>query len=62
MNNPSNCKYGIQYNHELFSQAGSDSFKSITRSYYRGAIGGLLVFDYGRLETFRNIQKWLKEI
>ncbi|CAD8208584.1 unnamed protein product [Paramecium pentaurelia] len=47
---------------QIWDTAGQDSFKSITRSYYRGAIGGLLVFDFSRRSTFEDIKKWLKEI
>ena len=31
-------------------------------SYYRSAVGALLVYDIAKYETFENIEKWLKEI
>ena len=44
------------------AQAGQESFKSITRSYYRGAAGALLVYDITRRETFNHITTWLEEV
>ena len=40
-------------------QAGQETFKSITRSYYRGSIGVILVYDIANRESFSNISKWL---
>ena len=43
------------------NQAGQESFRSITRSYYRGAAGALLVYDITRRETFNHLTRWLEE-
>ncbi len=41
--------------------AGQESFASITRSYYRGAIGALLVYDVTKRSSFTHIKIWLDE-
>eukprot|EP00908_Phaeocystis_cordata_P023860 Transcript_6314.p2 GENE.Transcript_6314~~Transcript_6314.p2 ORF type:complete len:113 (+),score=15.60 Transcript_6314:293-631(+) len=43
------------------AQAGQESFRSITRSYYRGAAGALLVYDITRRETFNHLTSWLDD-
>lgn len=40
---------------QIWDTAGSESFRSITRSYYRGAAGALLVFDITRRESFQHL-------
>ncbi|KAE8685872.1 GTP-binding protein YPTC4 [Hibiscus syriacus] len=40
---------------------GQESFRSITRSYYRGAAGALLVYDITRRETFNHLASWLED-
>lgn len=45
----------------FFSQAGQESFRSITRSYYRDAAGALLVYDITRRESFNHLTRWLEE-
>ena len=42
-------------------QAGQESFRSITRSYYRDAAGALLVYDITRRESFNHLGRWLEE-
>jgi Ras-related protein Rab-2A len=43
------------------TKAGQESFRSITRSYYRGAAGALLVYDITRRDTFNHLANWLKD-
>ncbi|XP_030964491.1 ras-related protein RABB1b-like [Quercus lobata] len=45
----------------VFFQAGQESFRSITRSYYRGVAGALLVYDITRRETFNHLASWLED-
>jgi Ras-related protein Rab-2A len=45
----------------LSPQAGQESFRSITRSYYRDAAGALLVYDITRRESFNHLTRWLEE-
>lgn len=47
---------------QLWDTAGQESFRSITRSYYRGAQGALLVFDMTKRSSFLHLQSWLEEV
>mmetsp|Transcript_16804 Transcript_16804/g.20528 ORF Transcript_16804/g.20528 Transcript_16804/m.20528 type:complete len:211 (-) Transcript_16804:235-867(-) len=46
---------------QIWDTAGQESFRSITRSYYRGAAGALLVYDITRRDTFKHLSVWLEE-
>ena len=46
---------------QIWDTAGQEQFRSITRSYYRGAVGALLVYDITRRETFESLETWLKD-
>ena len=47
---------------QIFDTAGQEAFQAITRTYYKGAMGALLVYDITRKETFTHAKKWLEEI
>lgn len=47
---------------QIWDTAGQESFKSITRSYYKGSIAALLVYDITKRDSFDNINKWLAEV
>jgi Ras-related protein Rab-2A len=46
----------------LWDTAGQETYKSITRSYFRGASGALLVFDISRKNTFLSATSWLHDL
>ncbi|KAF8390008.1 hypothetical protein HHK36_024528 [Tetracentron sinense] len=46
----------------IWDTAGQERFRAITSSYYRGALGALLVFDITRRASFDNLKKWLHEL
>ena len=46
---------------QIWDTAGQESFRSITRSYYRGAAGALLVYDITRRDTFSHLSNWLQD-
>lgn len=52
---------GRQIKLQIWDTAGQESFRSITRSYYRGAAGALLVYDITRRDTFNHLTRWLEE-
>mmetsp|Transcript_28066 Transcript_28066/g.50271 ORF Transcript_28066/g.50271 Transcript_28066/m.50271 type:complete len:213 (+) Transcript_28066:793-1431(+) len=47
---------------QIWDTAGTESFRSITRAYYRGAAGALVMYDITKRQTFDNIKAWLNEL
>jgi len=47
---------------QIWDTAGQERFRAITRGYYRGAVGALIVFDITKAVSFRNVEKWLQEL
>jgi Ras-related protein Rab-2A len=43
------------------TQAGQENFKSVTRAFFRGAAGALLVFDVTSRHSFQHVESWLDE-
>ncbi|RVD91816.1 rab gtpase [Tubulinosema ratisbonensis] len=47
---------------QLWDTAGQERFNAITKSYYRGSHGIIVLFDLTNLESFESLDKWLKKI
>jgi len=46
---------------QLWDTAGQERFRSVTRSYYRGAAGAIMVYDISSRESFTNLSRWLAD-
>lgn len=47
---------------QLWDIAGQERFRNMTRSYYKGAVGAIVVFDVTREETYLKNQAWKQDI
>lgn len=47
---------------QIWDTAGQESFKSITRSYYRGSIAAMIIYDISKRDSFDNVARWVQEI
>jgi len=47
---------------QCWDTAGTESFRAITRSYYRGAAGCLLVYDVTSRASFNDVRTWLADV
>ncbi|CAF1214334.1 unnamed protein product [Rotaria sordida] len=46
---------------QIWDTAGQERFQSVTRSYYRGASGALLVYDITNRESYNAVANWLSD-
>ncbi|KEY68407.1 hypothetical protein S7711_01183 [Stachybotrys chartarum IBT 7711] len=46
---------------QLWDTAGTERFRSVSRSYYRGAAGAILVYDVSSHASFRALQPFLND-
>lgn len=46
---------------QIWDTAGQERFRSVTKSYYRGAAGALLVFDLTNRKSFESLKEWLRD-
>ena len=47
---------------QIWDTAGQDKFRSVSKSYYRGAIGIIIVYDITSKESFLHIKSWISEV
>ncbi|XP_060906183.1 ras-related protein Rab-42b [Labrus mixtus] len=53
---------GVRVKLQFWDTAGQERFRSVTRSYYRNSVGGLLVFDMTNRASFDHVKEWHAEV
>ena len=53
---------GKQVKVQLWDTAGQERFRTIAKSYYKGAHGILLIYDVTNRKSYENIKKWITQI
>ena len=46
----------------IYDSAGNERYTNITKHFYQGANGILLVYDASQISTFESISKWMKTL
>lgn len=46
----------------IWDTAGQENYKAITRAYFHGALGAMIVFDITQSSTFESVSRWLNDI
>jgi len=52
---------GKLVNLQIWDTAGQERYRSVTRSYYRGATGAIVVYDITSRESFEHALSWLTD-
>ena len=47
---------------QIWDTAGQDRFRSITRNYYKGAHGIIVMYDVTNKKSFDNVKNWVEQI
>ena len=47
---------------QIWDTAGQERFRTITKTYYKGAQGIILTYDVTDDNSFKNIRNWIKQI
>lgn len=53
---------GVKIKVQIWDTAGQERFRSITKSYYRGSHGIILIYDVNDRNTFKNLKNWFYQL
>ena len=47
---------------QVWDTAGQERFRTITQTYYKGAMGIIMAYGINDRNSFNNINNWMKQI
>ena len=47
---------------QIWDTAGQDRFRAITKNYYKGANGIILIYDVTNRQSYENVKNWITQI
>ena len=47
---------------QIWDTAGQDRFRAITKNYYKGANGIILIYHVTNLQSYENVKNWIAQI
>ena len=55
-------KSGKNIKLQIWDTAGQDRFRAITKNYYKGANGIILIYDVTNVQSYENVKNWISQI
>ena len=55
-------KNGKNVKLQIWDTAGQDRFRAITKNYYKGANGIILIYDVTNIQSYENVKNWIAQI
>ena len=55
-------KSGKDMKLQIWDTAGQDRFRSITKNFYRGSHGIILIYDVTSIRSFESVKTWVEQI
>ena len=49
------------YRIQVYDTAGSENFRSVTRTYYKSSVCAIIVYDITNRESFNNVNVWVED-
>lgn len=53
---------GTSIKAQIWDTAGQERYRAVASSYYRGAVGALIVYDITKPQTFSHVDLWMDEL